>query len=192
MAPALPLPSELAELDRELEACSGVVDELGKRLSAAQLRWRPWPSAWTIAQCIEHLAAGNRLYVESMSAAVEKGRSQGRLRRHPVRPGWLGRWFISSLEPPARRKFPAPRPIVPSPDPEPGPALAAFAKQQEAVRQLLLGAAPLDLNGLRFRNPFLPLVRWTVGTGFLIIAAHERRHLWQAQRIQQREGFPAG
>ncbi|HSB53345.1 MAG TPA: hypothetical protein VLD58_03280, partial [Gemmatimonadales bacterium] len=49
----------------------------------------------------------------------------------------------------------------------------------------------LDLNGTRFANPFLPLVRFSVGTGFQVIAAHQRRHLWQAGRIRENPRFPA-
>jgi len=49
----------------------------------------------------------------------------------------------------------------------------------------------LDFNRVRFRNPFVPLLRFTVGTGLMIINAHDRRHLWQAQRVKEFEGYPA-
>jgi len=44
----------------------------------------------------------------------------------------------------------------------------------------------LDESGARAaklsKNPYLPLIRFTVGTGLLIMPAHERRHLLQAER----------
>ncbi len=39
-------------------------------------------------------------------------------------------------------------------------------------------------------NPFFSLIRFSVGTGFQVIAAHERRHLWQAERVLANPRFP--
>jgi hypothetical protein len=34
------------------------------------------------------------------------------------------------------------------------------------------------------------LVNFTVATGLLVITAHNRRHLWQAEQILKRQDFP--
>jgi hypothetical protein len=51
--------------------------------------------------------------------------------------------------------------------------------------------AGLGLNSIRFRNPFIGFLRFTVGAGLLIIAAHDRRHLWQAGQVRQSAAFPS-
>jgi hypothetical protein len=38
--------------------------------------------------------------------------------------------------------------------------------------------------GIRFVNPFVRGVRFSLATGLHVIAAHERRHLWQARRTR--------
>jgi hypothetical protein len=48
----------------------------------------------------------------------------------------------------------------------------------------------IEFNRVRFKNPFVPLLRFTVGTGLMVINAHDRRHLWQAERVQVAPGFP--
>jgi hypothetical protein len=63
--------------------------------------------------------------------------------------------------------------------------LLAFARTHDQIRNLVDEVAYLDLNRLKFRNPLLPLLRVRVGTALLIMAAHERRHLWQAQRVRE-------
>lgn len=50
-------------------------------------------------------------------------------------------------------------------------------------RRLCL-ARDLDLNRIRFRNPFIGLLRYSVGTALLVIGAHDRRHLWQANQVR--------
>jgi hypothetical protein len=47
-------------------------------------------------------------------------------------------------------------------------------------------AADCDVNRIRFRNPFVPLIRFTLGTGLEILVRHERRHLEQAERQRGR------
>jgi hypothetical protein len=44
--------------------------------------------------------------------------------------------------------------------------------------------------GVWFRNPFVPLIRFTVGTGLEILSKHERRHLLQAERIRESPNVP--
>jgi hypothetical protein len=42
-----------------------------------------------------------------------------------------------------------------------------------------------DLAGIRFPNPFIRGVRFSLATGLHVIAAHERRHLWPAWRVRR-------
>src|SRR5260221_10519529 len=51
-------------------------------------------------------------------------------------------------------------------------------------------ARNFDVNRVRFTNPFIPLIRFTVGTGLEILSKHERGHLLQAERIWKNSDFP--
>ena len=42
------------------------------------------------------------------------------------------------------------------------------------------------------KNPFIPLLRFTVGTGLEIVPKHQLRHLLQVERVKQAEDFPDG
>lgn len=55
--------------------------------------------------------------------------------------------------------------------------------EHDRVRALIRESQNLDLNRIRFRNPFVRLFYFTVGTGLLVISAHDRRHLWQAKQV---------
>ncbi|HYG64136.1 MAG TPA: DinB family protein [Thermoanaerobaculia bacterium] len=184
------LPDDLAALRRQVEDNRRTAEDLVRGLSEAQLQWRPDERSWSIAQCLDHLAIGDRAYLEAMSPAVAEARRRNSRRRGPIQPGWFARWFIQSMEPPPRRKLPAPRKIVPSLGKSGDEVKRDYFAAQAGVLALLDQAAAVDLNRTRFVNPFLPLLRFTVGTGFLVSVAHGRRHLWQAERIRQRPGFP--
>jgi len=68
--------------------------------------------------------------------------------------------------------------------------LPAFLRIQEDVRAFAQACADLDLNRAQFINPFVKGVRFSVGAGLLVIAAHDQRHLGQAHRVRQQAAFP--
>ena len=43
---------------------------------------------------------------------------------------------------------------------------------------------------VRFGSPFLPLLRFSLGTGFALILAHNRRHLWLMNELMQHPDHP--
>ena len=63
--------------------------------------------------------------------------------------------------------------------------LRIFIAAHDEARSLVQEAREMDLNRIRFKNPFVGLLRFTVGTGLLIIGAHDRRHLWQARQVSK-------
>lgn len=68
--------------------------------------------------------------------------------------------------------------------------LDELRRSNQAVRELIRRASDYDVNRIRYRNPFIPLLRFTVGTGLEIIVKHQSRHLLQAEGVRQSAGFP--
>lgn len=172
----------------ELDATDQSAKELFAKRTTEQLNWQPGPRAWSMGQCLEHLCITNEIYVPAISAALaDKPDSPVQ----EITPGWMGRWFIRSfIEPsPVTKRASAPKKIVPSSHVELS-VLDRFLRSNMGVRELIRNAGSYDVNRIRFINPFLPLVRFTVGTGLKIICGHQRRHLLQADRVKQSPAFP--
>lgn len=147
--------------------------------------WQPRPGSWSIAECLDHLATSNRVYLAAMRPSAGRARARGRWRRGPAVPGLLGGWFVRVLEPPARRglRTRAPRAIRPRQSPPLADAAQQFFAAHQEAERFLAEFADLDLAGVGFPNPFLRGVRFSLATGLHVLAAHERRHLWQARRV---------
>lgn len=187
---ATPLPEDLQALRAKLEASDREAHALLHDLNEEQLNWRPDERSWSVAQCLDHLNVANRAYLAPMLGAVERARRAGDVQLAPIRPGFLGRWFVSTLEPPPKRRLPAPGKIVPALRKGRAELTEEWRLVQTELTAVLREGAGIDLNAARFVNPLLPLIRFSVGTGFLIIDAHERRHLWQAEQVRRKPGFP--
>ena len=180
------LPAELRELDHALAAVERDARELLAGLDETLGGWRAAPASWSVAECLDHLATANRVYLVAMRPPAERARATGRLRRRPALPGLVGGWFVRSLEPTDRPrwKLPAPRKIRPRSAPALADAAAAFFDSHAAARAFLAAHADLDLAGVLFPNPFVPGIRFSLATGLHVVAAHERRHLRQAWRAR--------
>lgn len=180
--------ADIRALEDALNAAEQDARALVSELTAAQGTWRAEPGSWSVAECLDHLATSNRVYLSGMQPAAERGRAAGRRRRGPARPGVIGGWFVRTLEPPVKSRFfrmKAPKSIRPRTSPALGDAADQFFASQDEVRAFLRQNADIDLVGVRFVNPFIRGVRFSLATGFHVIAAHERRHLWQAWRVRQ-------
>ena len=195
MHPAIPnssgLPPDLNSILHDLEESDLRARRIAGTLSDLQINWQPNERAWSIAQCLDHLGRGNTIYAAALHQAVQKARFAPLPRKGPLRPGWFSRLFIWSFEPPPRIKMRAPKKIVPGASHQREEVLQMFLRSQEDMRSVLREGADLDLNRIRFRNPFIGFLRLSVGAGLLIIAAHNRRHLWQAEQVRRDARFPA-
>ena len=181
------LPPDIASLDAQFAAIHQDAAGLVEGLSEAAGTSRTAPGTWSVAECLDHLAAGSRVYLQPMRQAADVARRRGRVRSGPAVPGMFGRWFINSLEPPVkpRTRSRAPGKIAPRASPPLGDAFAAFVAAHADMRAFLHEVADLDLNRTRFRNPFVAGVRFSLATGLNVIAAHDRRHLWQAWNVRR-------
>ncbi len=180
----MPISQDLQALIDALDAADRDARKVVDGLDEVSGGWRPAPGAWSIAECLDHLATANRVYLAPMAMAAEQARAAGRLRRGPARPGVIGGMFAWSLEPPVRLKTRNPRVSTPRISPPLADSLEAFLESQDKARAFIRASADLDLTGTRFVNPFVRGVRFSLATGLHVIAAHDRRHLWQAWNVR--------
>lgn len=172
----------------ELDAADQRARELAAGLTARQINWKPSEGAWSVGQCLEHLRITNEVYLPPMTASLA---DQAHSKVEEITPGWFGRWFIQNYIEPSEntKRASAPKKIAPGIQVDPQ-ILDLFLRSNQAVRELVQLASACDVNRIRFKNPFIPMLRFTVGTGLEIISKHERRHLLQAERVKQATGFP--
>ena len=188
--PAVEIPADLQEIVEQFVAVERDADELVAPLDDEQCNWSPAPGAWSIAQCIDHLNVANARYFGAACDAVEDARSKGLTRSGPIASSWFGRRFIATLEPPVRIKSRTPRTIRPADRRHKAEIWPEFVRQHTHMRACVQQWGNVDLNRARFRNPLGPFGVVRAGTALRIIAAHDRRHLWQASRVRAAPGFP--
>ena len=178
------LPEDLQRLFDAMNDADTAAEKLSSALSDDDFFWRPDGGArWSVALCLDHLAVANGLYAGAMRGGLEAAKRRGWRRHGPAKPGFLGGKFAASLEPPVKRRTSAPGKIKPQATRSRAEILAAYRAAHDQIRALIVEAADVDVNRATFQNPFIGFVRMKVSSAFHIIAAHDRRHLWQAQQV---------
>jgi DinB superfamily len=118
--------------------------------------------------------------VSIIRAAIARARTlpaaYGRYRRDLT--GWL---LSRSLEPNSRFKIKTPPRFEPVNVPPRARAIADFAQRQDELSLLLREASGLDLRRVKVASPFNPKLKYNLYSCFSVLAAHERRHLTQAE-----------
>ncbi len=188
---AAALPPDLQELIDAWLEIERATDALLDPLDDEQFNWSPRAGVWSIAQCFDHLNTVNRAYLRALKTAVSRAGATGPVRRGPIRPMWFGRRFIAFMEPPPRVRIRIPRRFHPRGRRLKAEVWPEFVRQHGQLRSMVCRECPpIDLNRVRVPNPFARVIRMRAGTMLRLIAAHDRRHLWQAENLRRLPGFP--
>ncbi len=187
-AAASTVPSDLVAYISQLADQEREAAELTTSLSDPQANWQPVGGAsWSVVQCLDHLASTNEKYTAAFIDAIGKAHPGHR----PLQAaGWPSRFFLKQVGPVVTTKIKAPKKIRPVAALPQAAALKKFLDANAAVRQFVQDRSGLDLCGVRFKNPFVPLLNFTVATGLLVISAHNQRHLLQIRNVLNRPEFP--
>ena len=179
----------LAASARQFEDTKKAARDLAGALSEQQFNWRPAPEKWSIGQCLAHLVTTDTA-LPAIDRAIADARTRGWLAPGPFRYGWFTRWMIGSMEPPPKRRmrtFPifTPPTTVLSCD----EVLRMLVASRDRLRERIQAAAGLDLKRAIVVSPASRLIRISLGGYFAFLAAHDRRHLWQARQVRGASGF---
>jgi hypothetical protein len=181
---------EVDEYRQQFECLADQADALVAPLTEEQFTWRPASGSWSIAECIDHLNVTARLYLPQLDEGIAEATRRGLYGEGPFSHDLIGRLFVRSMEPPARIRVKAPTSFHPAFQRSRQEIMAAFRAYQVQFVDRLRQASGLDLRRAKVHSPVSAWINMSLNSGFALMAAHERRHLWQAQRIIAATGFP--
>lgn len=185
-------PVPLQNYEGEVSALRERARALTEPLGDTAFNFSPRPGAWSIGQCLQHLADTHVMYAGAIERSIERAGQRGwTASGEPAkRFGWLERWFIANLEPPARRRFKAPGKVRPAPHLDPDTVRSAYRATLDKTLALRQDSEGLDLHRAKVASPLAGWLRFRLGAAFSILTAHDRRHLEQAEKVAADVAFP--
>jgi hypothetical protein len=137
-------------------------------------------TSWSVVECLDHLAQTANAFIPAISSAV--ARAPRLTTNRPLRTGALTRLFIRNLEPPYRLRFKVPQPLMPRRH-DYDSAWGAFEESQVQLAKTIQSAAGLAVDQVSVESPVYARFRYNIYGALCMLAAHERRHLWQMEQI---------
>jgi hypothetical protein len=171
----------LQDVEKELNEATRRAWTLVQSTDGRLFTVRPQAMRWSAAECLAHLSISTEMFLPVLRQAIADARKAKKKSKRKPRMDLLGRILAWFLEPPIRKKVKTAQPFVPKSTRAKADAFSEFASLQEKLVDLLREARDADLRR-KVVSPFDKRVRYNLYSAFRIIAAHERRHLWQAEQ----------
>ncbi len=178
------LPAQLAAIKEDLAVAHQRLRGLCQGLDGRSWTLRPAAGGWSIAECVTHLNITSEQYIPLLDEAIRSGRQQGIEGQGPFRRGVIGWVLLRYMEPPYRMKAKTPLAFQPTRVAPMAGTLDRFAYLQQEVQARVDRSAGLALDRLRVVSPFNARITYNVYVAFALLAAHQRRHLWQAEQVR--------
>ncbi|HUQ50498.1 MAG TPA: DinB family protein [Terriglobales bacterium] len=175
------LSPQLAEIGRQFLDNTERAKRLTAGMSDAGLIQRQSSSGWSVAECIAHLTLTTREYLSLADSAFKDApRAPG-----PYRADWMGRLLCWSQEPPYKhmksKTLPA---FVPGAIEDPLSVVPSFIESQKLLLARLDEAEGIALDRVKVVSSFNKKIKYNLLSFFQLLAAHQRRHLWQAEQVK--------
>lgn len=177
---------ELTQADKDkalqyLESTKKDVLDATKGLSPAQWNFKPAPDRWSIAECMEHIAAAEDFIRDNIVNGVMKA---------PPAPGR----DVAAIDAGILENVPARKTKVQAPDPikptnrfgSPEAAIKHFVESRATTEEFLK-----TTSGLRDHAADSPAgAKWDAYEFILLIAAHSERHTNQIKEVKADPNYP--
>lgn len=182
----------IEQVTAELQASADEARSAFGSLSGGQLNWKPSPKTWSIAQCFDHLITIHSLYFPLFERLAGDGYKPALWEKVSPLSGFFGRFLIKSMRPENPKKMKTSAKAEPSKSEIGSDIIQRYAEHQ---RQLIehLKSIPAGIDPVRtiVTSPLLGAVTYSLDDTYTILAVHCQRHLGQATRVMETEGFPA-
>ncbi len=174
---------QLADITAEVRVSfAGLTDE--------QLNWKSSPDSWSIAQCLDHLILTGRAFKREFDALASGTRKNTFWQQYSPFSSVAGKLLIKAIKSDAK-KVKAPTPVIVPPSEIPTGIIDRFAEANEELAARIASTASEDWKKHVVTSPFASAVTYTVDDAYTVLVEHERRHLRQAKRVTETEGFPS-
>ena len=172
----------LEEVEAELDDATKRAWQLVKSTDPRFFTVRPTPGSWSAAECLSHLSISTEEFLPLLRNAIDEAKAKGFTSTKKPSMDVVGRVLRWFLEPPIRQRVKTAAPFVPKSVRAKAEAFGEFSSLQSKLVDLMHEAEGLDLKKVKLVSPFDKRVKYNVYSAFRIIVAHQRRHLWQAEK----------
>ena len=173
----------------ELQKTSADARETFGDLSGDQLNWKPAPESWSVGQCLEHLIKTNEQFYPEMDKLAAGRRTNSFWENWSPFTGFFGRFLVKAVTEDSKKAKAPSKDIVPPSDIAPD-VIARFTANISVVNEKVTACAAADREKTIITSPFLAIMTYKLDHAYSVLVEHTKRHIRQAKRVMETDGFP--
>ena len=160
-------------------------------LSFEQLNWKPAEKSWSVAQCFDHLITTHVLYFPLFDKLARGEIENSFFEKFSPLSGFFGRFLIKSLRPENLKKMKTTAKAEPSSSEIEAGIINTFCEHQDELVSHI-GRLPEKVDPAKtiVTSPLMGFVTYSLDDCYTILVVHCQRHLGQARRVTEVDGFP--
>jgi hypothetical protein len=182
----------IREVTEQLKATADEARTLFGGLSAVQLNWKPTQKSWSVAQCFDHLITTHSLYYPLLDRLGTGEFRSGTWEKVSPFSGYFGRFLIRSMTPDNLKKMKTTSKAEPSSSEIDDGVIDRYCEhQEELIERLRQLPKDIDPKKTTITSPLMSLITYSLDDCYTVLVVHGHRHLGQAKRVMEADGFPA-
>ncbi|MCC6453019.1 MAG: DinB family protein [Acidobacteria bacterium] len=183
------LRDRIEQIIAELKRTADDATEAFGALDLGQLNWKPGEKSWSVAQCLDHLILTNEQFYPEFDKLASGTRKNTFWQNNSPFTGFFGRFLIRAVTEDSKKAKAPSKNIVP-PSELPSDIVDRFAANIADVCGRITNVADADREKVVVSSPFLSLMTYKLDDAFTVLVEHTKRHIRQAKRVVQANGFP--
>lgn len=179
----------LGRLQEDAKAITEYIRNEVQPASLHILNQKPSADRWSAIECIEHLNRYHSFYLDEIERALSRIDSTSK--NEAVKYSWLGKKFITMMEPSNSRQHKTLKHMNPSNSVLPKNTVEVFLNGQARLQALLQQAESKNINAGKVRLEFFRIIRLTLPECMEFLVVHQQRHINQIRSTLGISSSPA-
>lgn len=175
----------LQQMIDQYESIKINVKNLSEDLTEEHFNKRPGKNKWSVAECIDHLNASYNAYAPIIKNVIENSANDSITNPDEFKSRIFFRFFTSFLEPPYRMKVKTFTIFMPDEKLNKNDTLKKFYNSTNEFIDFINRSEKVDIKKTIITSPVSDKLRFQLGELYPFMAAHIRRHIWQAKIVKK-------
>lgn len=172
------------DISNEFRSAIDRIDELSV-IPEDLFNLKPAPKSWSMDEIFKHICEFNKLYLIEIEKTLNS-ENIPTTDKNRFKPGLIARGAIRFMEPPYKIKVSTLSPMYPgkSNSHSKEQTISELKQSNQRLIDVLdnLKRKSADIDRAKGRHPLVKYIPMSITEMILILAAHQRRHLWQTKQ----------
>jgi len=158
-------------------------------ISPEQLNWKPSPTSWSIAECLEHLLIADSSYFEDLKKIIAGTYKRSFLEKYSPLTSLWGKTLKDQLQEKVKKKMIAPKKFTPTTSNKQSDFVQTYLENLDTFIDYISKCGDIDIDKTIITSPIIKIATYSLRDAFQFLIQHEHRHINQAIRVKESDGF---